>query len=108
MHDITENGGLSPGAHGVVAQLARFAGALRSCGVRVGLTDEIDAAAALSLVDLLDRDEVHRALRIAFKLPRDAWGIFDKLFAQYWDGRRAPDHSALREARRRDRRGPAQ
>lgn len=96
------------GAHGVVAQLARFAGALRSCGVRVGLTDEIDAAAALRLVDLLDRDEVHRALRIAFKLPRDAWEIFDKLFAQYWDGRRAPDHAALREARRRDRRGPAQ
>ena len=96
------------GAHGVVAQLARFAGALRSCGVRVGLTDEIDAAAALSLVDLLDRDEVHRALRIAFKLPRDAWGMFDKLFARYWDGRRAPDHAALREARQRDRRGPVQ
>jgi len=68
------------GAHGVVAQLARFAGALRSCGVRVGLTDEIDAAAALSLVDLLDRSEVHRALRIAFKLPRGAWEIFDRLF----------------------------
>jgi uncharacterized protein with von Willebrand factor type A (vWA) domain len=96
------------GAHGVVAQLAKFAGALRGCGVRVGLTDEIDAAAALRLVDLLDRDEVHRALRIAFKLPRDAWEIFDKLFAQHWDGRRAPDHAALREVRQRDRRGPAQ
>jgi len=96
------------GAHGIVAQLAKFAGALRGCGVRVGLTDEIDAAAALRLVDLLDRDEVHRALRIAFKLPRDAWEIFDKLFAQYWDGRRAPDHAALREARQRDRRGPVQ
>ncbi len=96
------------GAHGVVAQLARFAGALRNCGVRVGLTDEIDAAAALKLIDLLDRSEVHRALLIAFKLPRDAWEIFDKLFAQYWDGRRAPDHAALREARQRDRRGPAQ
>jgi uncharacterized protein with von Willebrand factor type A (vWA) domain len=96
------------GAHGAVAQLARFAGALRNCGVRVGLTDEIDAAAALKLIDLLDRSEVHRALLIAFKLPRDAWGIFDKLFAQYWDGRRAPDHAALREARQRDRRGSAQ
>jgi uncharacterized protein with von Willebrand factor type A (vWA) domain len=96
------------GAHGVVAQLARFAGALRSCGVRVGLGDEIDAAAALKLVDLLDRAEVHRALRIAFKLPRDAWEAFDRLFEEYWDGRRAPDHPALRQARQRDRRGPTQ
>ena len=96
------------GAHGVVAQLARFAGALRSCGVRVGLTDEIDAAAALSLVDLLDRAEVHRALLIAFKLPRDAWETFDKLFGEYWDGRRAPEHPALQRVLQRDRRGPAQ
>ena len=96
------------GAHGMVAQLARFAGALRSCGVRVGLSDEIDAAAALTLVDLLDRAEVHRALRIAFKLPRDAWETFDKLFAEYWDGRRAPEHPALRQTQPRDRRGPAQ
>jgi uncharacterized protein with von Willebrand factor type A (vWA) domain len=96
------------GAHGIVAQLAKFAGALRGSGVRVGLGDEIDAAAALTLVDLLDRAEVHRALRIAFKLPRDAWEIFDRLFEEYWDGRRAPEHSALRQAQQRDRRGPAQ
>lgn len=86
------------GAHGVVAQLAKFAGALRGCGVRVGLGDEIDAAAALKLVDLLDRAEVHRALRIAFKVPRDAWETFDRLFEQYWGGRLAPEHPALRQA----------
>jgi len=105
---MSENGGLSPSAHagayGIVAQLAKFAGALRGAGVRVGLTDEFDAAAALTLVDLLDRAEVHRALRIAFKLPRDAWEIFDRLFGEYWDGRRAPQHPALQ----RERRGPAQ
>jgi uncharacterized protein with von Willebrand factor type A (vWA) domain len=72
------------------------------------LGDEIDAAAALVLVDLLDRAEVHRTLRIAFKLPHDAWELFDKLFAEYWDGRRAPEHPALRQAQQRDRRGPAQ
>ena len=96
------------GTHGIVAQLAKFAGALRGSGVRVGLGDEIDAAAALVLVDLLDRDEVHRALRIAFKLPPDAWELFDKLFAEYWDGRRAPEHPALRQAQQSDRRAPAQ
>jgi uncharacterized protein len=95
------------GAHGLVAQLARFAGALRARGFRVGLSEEIDAAAALVLVDLLDRAEVHRTLRIALRLPRDAWDTFDRLFEEYWDGRRAPQHKALDEAMARDSRGPA-
>jgi hypothetical protein len=95
------------GARGMVAQLARFAGALRAQGLRVGLSEEIDAAAALAVVDLLDRAEVHRTLRIAFRLPRDAWDVFDRLFEEYWDGRRAPHHPALDEARQ-DRKGPAQ
>lgn len=93
------------GAHGVVAQLARFAGALRGCGVRVALGDEIDAATAFTLVDVLDRDEVHRALRIAFKVQRDAWDAFDRLFEEIWGG------AALRRPNRqqampRDHRGP--
>src|SRR5262249_52585946 len=96
------------GARGLVAPLARFAGALRSRGVRVGLSEEIDAAAALALVDLLDRAEVHRTLRIALRLPRDAWDVFDRLFEEYWDGRRAPRHDALDQAMKSDRRGPAQ
>jgi len=95
------------GAHGMVAQLARFAGALRSRGIRVGLSEEIDAAAALALVDLLDRAEVHRTLRIALRLPRDAWDLFDRLFEEYWDGRRAPRHEALDQATKSDRRAPA-
>jgi len=81
---------MKSGAHGLIAQLARFAAALRDNGVRAGLGDEVDAATALTLVDLLDRAEVHRALRIAFKLPREAWKIFDRLFEEYWDGRAAP------------------
>ena len=96
------------GAHGVVAQLARFAGALRSRGIRVGLSEEIDAAAALALVDLLDRAEVHRTLRIALRLPRDAWDLFDRLFEEYWDGRRAPRHPAIDHALERESRAPAQ
>jgi len=96
------------GAHGVVAQLARFAGALRDCGVRVGLGDEIDAAAALTFIDLLDRAEVHRALRIAFKVQRDAWETFDRLFEQYWGGSGKPERQAPRRTLQRDHRGPLQ
>src|SRR5262249_31789006 len=90
------------GAHGLAAQLARFAGALRARGFRVGLSEETDATAALALIDLLDRAEVHRTLRIAFRLPREAWEIFDRLFEEYWDGRRAPHHPALDEAMKRE------
>jgi uncharacterized protein with von Willebrand factor type A (vWA) domain len=75
----------------VVAQLASFAGAMRAHGIRVGVSDEIDAATALTLVDLLDRAEVRRGLRIALKVPRDAWAAFDRLFAEHWGGTTVPD-----------------
>jgi len=92
----------------MVAQLARLAGALRGHGVRVGVGDEIDAATALRLIDLLDRAEVHRALRIALKVPREAWELFDRLFEEHWAGRPVPDHPALRQAARRAPRASAQ
>ena len=97
---------MKAGEHGLVAQLARFAAALRERDVRVGLSDEVDAATALTLIDLLDRAEVHRTLRIAFKLPREAWDLFDRLFEEYWDGRVAPRHDAL--PARRELRAPLQ
>ena len=72
---------------GLVPHLARFGRALRGRGVGVGLSDEADALEALSLVDLGDRDEVHRALRAAMKIrPRDA-AAFDELFARWWSKR---------------------
>jgi uncharacterized protein with von Willebrand factor type A (vWA) domain len=75
----------------VAAALAGFAGALRTHGIRVGMADEIDAAVALTLVDLLDRAEVRRGLRIALKVPRDAWAAFDRLFDEHWGGAAVPD-----------------
>ena len=88
---------------GLLGHLARFAGALRERGVRTSLADEADAAEAMALVDLADRAELRRALRIALKIrPRDA-ETFDGLFEEWWGGgepsapglaadeRRAPD-----------------
>jgi uncharacterized protein with von Willebrand factor type A (vWA) domain len=66
-----------------IAQLGR---ALRDAEVGVCLTDEIDAARALSLVDLADVDEVARALRIALKIPRASWDLFDRYFRAIWAG----------------------
>jgi len=95
-------------AHGLTAQLAKFAAALRSHGIRVGLGDELDAGIALTLVDLLDRQEVHRALRIAFKVPHEAWATFDKLFEEYWGGTVAPQSPVPRPVPFQDHRGPVQ
>lgn len=96
------------GSYGMVGQLAKFAGAMREHGIRVGLGDEIDAATALTLVDLLDRHEVHRGLRIALKVPRDAWATFDRLFDEHWGASAAPERPVPRQALPRDHRGPLQ
>ena len=89
---------------GLVAHLARFAGALRGAGVGVTLSDEADGLAALALVDLGDRAEVRRGLRIAMKIrPRDA-ARFEELFAELW---RAPeDRSGVRPTGRRTHAAP--
>jgi len=71
----------------LVVHLARFAGALRGRGVAVGIGDEVDAARALTLIDLADREEVRRALLTALKIrPRDR-EAFDDAFGRYWSGR---------------------
>lgn len=79
---------LSPTAD-LVAHVARFGAALRQRAVAIGLNDEADALQALTLVDLGDRDEVHRALRAALKIrPRDA-DAFNDLFTRMWSARPA-------------------
>jgi uncharacterized protein len=68
----------------LVHHLARFARALRQHGAGVSLSDEADGLAALTLIDLGDRDEVRRALRTALKIrPRDT-AVFDELFTRLW------------------------
>ena len=74
----------------LVERLARFAGRLRERGVGVGLSDEIDGAAALLLVDLRDSDEVRYALRTALKVRRSDWDTFDALLPGFWTAESAP------------------
>ena len=91
----------------VVERLARFAGRLRERGVGVSVSDEIDGAAALLLVDLGDRDEVRYALRTALKVRRSDWDTFDELFRGFWAAEDTPARPPEQPARARsDRRGP--
>lgn len=78
---------LGPGIFGSdswAGHLARFGRALRERGVRVALSDEADALEALTWVDLADRDEVYRALSVAFKIRPHERAIFDELFERFW------------------------
>ncbi len=87
--------------HDLVHQLAFFARALRERGVATTLSDEADGLAALTLVDLGDREEVRLALRTALKIrPRDS-AVFEELFALLWKARaalRAPEQRVSRRA----------
>ena len=71
---------------GIIEHLVLFARELRARGVFVGMSDEVDGAEALTFIDLLDRGEVCRALRMAFKIQRRDWTTFEELFRQWWAG----------------------
>ena len=88
---MTRHGGVAE--RGLVAHLAAFAGALRERGVPVGLSEQVDAATALTLVDLLDRDEVAAALKCALRLRPEHWPVFDELFGRWWRESRPLAHS---------------
>ena len=80
----------------IAARLARFAGRLRERGVGVTVSDEIDAVAALLLVDFSDRDEVRYALRTALKVLRSDWDTFDELLQDFWAAEDPPAQSLPR------------
>jgi len=91
----------------LVVHLARFGGALRARGVDVGVGDEMDAARALALVGLADREEVRRALRIAFKIRIRDWSAFDELFDRVWSASPRTDIARHRAAAMRTSGGGA-
>jgi uncharacterized protein with von Willebrand factor type A (vWA) domain len=82
----------------LVVHVARFARELRERGIAAGLSDEVDAVATLTLVDLSDRAEVHRALSVALKIRRRDRAGFDELFERLWGAEAAGTNPARRAA----------
>jgi uncharacterized protein with von Willebrand factor type A (vWA) domain len=82
----------------LIDHLAGFAAELRARGIPVTLWDESDAAEALSLVDVAEREEVRWALRIALKIRSRHAEMFDSLFDALWAAR--PATAAISEAAR--------
>ena len=75
----------------LLAHVARFARALRQRQVSATLADEIDAVGALTRIDLADREEVRRALRIALKIRRRDQDAFEELFDRFWNAAAPPE-----------------
>jgi len=88
-------------------RVARLGRALRDADVGVCLTDELDAAQALALLDVADVEEVRRGLRIALKIPRASWEVFDRIFLAIWAGGEAfrPSSARIAASRVGDPRG---
>ena len=80
----------------VVERLARLAGRLRERDVDVCVSDEIDGAVALGLVDAGDRDEVRYALRAALRIRRSDWDTFDELLQGFWAAEDPPAGSSAK------------
>ncbi len=74
----------------IVEHVAGFAGRLRDEGIPVGMTEEIDGVAALTLIDLLDRLEVATAFKTTFRIQPEYRRTFDALFEDWWLGQRVP------------------
>lgn len=82
-----EPGGDAPGPEAAPAPLPRlalFARLLRDTGLRTGPDRLMDAAAALTCVDVSSMAEVRDALRAVFVSRREEVEIFDAAFSLFW------------------------
>ncbi len=90
----------------LVTHLVGFARLLRDHNVPVVLSDEIDGAKALSLIDLFDPAEVRSALRTALKIRPQDRSVFDRLFREWWTADQEPLARGLSQRDARHGAGP--
>jgi uncharacterized protein len=64
--------------------MLRFGQMLRAAGLGVTVSEVMDAVRALAVIDLMDRDEVHRALRTVLATRVEEFPPFDRCFAAFW------------------------
>jgi hypothetical protein len=92
--------------------MLRFGQLLRASGLPVTTGEVMDAVRALEVIDLLDRAEVHRALRTVLVARREEYPAFDRCFDQFWrfwadEGQGLDGLIATLQAPRRDDEAPA-
>jgi len=73
-----------PSPRDLMRAMLAFGGVLRASGLPVTTPELMDAVRALELVDLMDRDEVYRALRTVLVSRMEEQPAFDRCFEAFW------------------------
>lgn len=79
--------------------VARFVQILRRLGVRVSLSETMDALGALARVDVLQREQVRGVLRACLAKSRREAGVFEQAFTLFFT---APEEKLKRQKLRRE------
>jgi uncharacterized protein with von Willebrand factor type A (vWA) domain len=73
-----------PSPRDLMRAMLAFGGVLRASGLPVTTPELMDAVRALEVVDLMDRDEVYRALRTVLVSRMEEQPTFDRCFEAFW------------------------
>jgi uncharacterized protein len=73
-----------PVARDLMTATVRFGQMLRAAGLPVTVSEAMDAVRALNVIDLMDRDEVYRALRTVLVARVEEIPVFDRCFEAFW------------------------
>ena len=87
-------GGRGPAPGGLAGHLDGFVRAVREAGVPVGITQAVDAAEILTVVDLLDREQLRHGLAAVLLRRAAQRPTFDTLFDLWWPLADRPAQSA--------------
>ena len=90
---------------GLAGHLDGFVRAVREAGIPVGISQAVDAAEILTVVDLLDREQLRHGLAAVLLQRAAQRPAYDVLFAEYLElhdhfGRTTPAMHRLRALRR--------
>ncbi|MGH7773684.1 MAG: vWA domain-containing protein [Candidatus Binatia bacterium] len=81
-------------SQGTLANLLAFGRVLKEVGVKVGLSQVIDASRSLEHVDLGRRADFHAVLRSNLISEREDMSLFDRVFDCFWQDH-TPEESAM-------------
>src|SRR3712207_3554718 len=81
----------APGSGGLAGHLDGFVRAVRDAGIPVGISQAVDAAEILTVVDLLDREQLRHGLAAVLLQRAAQRPAYDVLFDLWW---RLPDRPA--------------
>ncbi len=76
--------GLPAGPGGLAGHLDGFVRAVREAGIPVGISQAVDAAEILTVVDLLDREQLRHGLAAVLLQRASQRPAYDTLFDLWW------------------------